>query len=175
MPAYEHYSDAQLAAAARDEDLGAWEALIRRHGQRLLAYLSRMCGDEAQARELWVRLFSELWGLRGSLATGGRPATALFSQATRLALQQTAPTPSRPLSGDPASLELRAARLREGLLALPPRQRAALCLCYLDNLPFDEAGRVLGCGGGEAKQLCAEAYAGLVGHLGPRFLDEGLA
>ena len=47
MPVYEHYSDEQLAAAARDEDLDAWEALIQRHGQRLLAFYTRMTGDEA--------------------------------------------------------------------------------------------------------------------------------
>jgi RNA polymerase sigma-70 factor, ECF subfamily len=175
MPVYEHYSDEQLAAAARDEDLGAWEALIRRHGQRLLAYLTHLCGDEALARELWVQGFSELWRLRGSLAAGGRTATALFAQATRLALKQGGSPAQRPVSGDPASLEVRSARLREALQALTLRQRAALGLCYFDNLAFEEAGRVLGCGAGEAKQLCAEGYAGMTRHLGPGFLDAGLA
>lgn len=175
MPVYEHYSDEQLAAAARDEDLGAWEALIRRHGQRLLAYLTRLCGDEALARELWVQGFAELWRLRGSLVAGGRAATALFAQATRLAMKQGAVPVTRAVSGDPASLELRAARLRDALLALPMRQRAALGLCYFDNLAFAEAGRVLGCGAGEAKQLCGEAYSALSRQLGPGFLSEGLA
>jgi RNA polymerase sigma-70 factor (ECF subfamily) len=175
MPAYEHYSDEQLAAAARDEDLDAWEALIRRHGQRILAYLLRFCGDEGLARELWVQTFSELWRVRGSLAAGGRAATSLFSQATRLALKQGGVPVTRPVSGDPSSLLVRSARLRDGLLALPARQRVALGLCYFDNLAWDEAGRVLGCGGGEAKQLCAEGYAGLTRQLGPGFLDEGLA
>lgn len=175
MPVYEHYSDEQLAAAARDEDLGAWEALIRRHGQRVLAYLDRLCGDEGLARELWVQVFAELWRLRSGLGSGGRTATALFSQATRLALKEGGVPATRPVSGDPASLEVRAARLREALLSLPPRQRVALGLCYFDNLAFDEAGRVLGCGGGEAKQLCAEGYAGMVQHLGPGFLTQGLA
>jgi RNA polymerase sigma-70 factor (ECF subfamily) len=175
MPAYEHYSDEQLAAAARDEDLDAWEALIRRHGQRVLAYLTRFCGDEALARELWVQCFAELWRLRGSLAAGGRTATALFTQATRLALQQGAVPVTRPVSGDPASLAVRSARLREALLALPARQRAALGLCYFDNLAWDEAARVLGCGAGELKQLCAEGYAAVERHLGPGFLSAGLA
>ena len=55
------------------------------------------------------------------------------------------------------------------------RARAALCLCYFDNLNFEEAGRALGCGAGEAKQLCAEGYAALARDLGPGFLNEGLA
>lgn len=175
MPVYDNYSDEQLAAAARDEDLGAWEALIRRHGQRLLAYLTHLCGDEALARELWVQGIAELWNLRGSLAAGGKPATALFGQTTRLAMRHTGHRVARSVGGDPASLEVRAARLREAVLALPLRQRVALGLCYFDNLPFEEAGRVLACGAGEAKQLCAEGYAGLTRYLGPGFLHAGLA
>jgi RNA polymerase sigma-70 factor (ECF subfamily) len=175
MPVFDHYSDEQLASASRDGDLDAWEALLRRHGQRLLAFLTRMGGDEAQARELWLEACTELWSVRGSLAGGGRTATALFAVALRLALRVGAAAITRPVTGDPASLELRSARLREALLSLPARQRAALCLCYFDNLAFDEAGRVLGCGGGEAKQLCAEAYSAMVRHLGPGFLTAGLA
>jgi DNA-directed RNA polymerase specialized sigma24 family protein len=138
-------------------------------------YLGHLCGSEALARELWVQVLAEAWRLRGGLAGGGRPATALFSHATRLGLAQTGVPARRAASGDPASLEARMGRLREALQSLPARQRAALGLSYFDNLPFDEAGRVLGCGGGEAKQLCAEGYAAMARHLGPGFLGEGLA
>lgn len=175
MPVYEHHSDEQLAQAARDEDLGAWEAFLRRHGQRLLAFFTRMGGDEEQARELWVRCWSELWSLRGSLAAASRPSTALFALAYRLSQAGPNRPAQRAVPGDPSSLEHRSARLLNSLQALPLRQRAALCLCYFDNLPFDEAGRCLACGAGEAKQLCAEAYAGLSDQLGPGFLGEGLA
>jgi RNA polymerase sigma-70 factor (ECF subfamily) len=174
MPVYEHYTDEQLAAAARDQDLDAWEALIRRHGQRLLAFYTRMSGDEALARELWVQAWAELWKMRGTLAGGGRVSTALFSLAARHAVRVAVPTVHRAIQGDPLSLEVRSERLRQSLLGIAPRSRAALCLCYLDNLAFDEAGRALGCGGGEAKQLCAEAYAALAAALGPGFLDAGL-
>jgi RNA polymerase sigma-70 factor (ECF subfamily) len=174
MPLYDQHSDEQLAAAARDEDLTAWETLLRRQGPRVLAFLDRMVGDETQARELWLKTWAEAWKLRGGLAGGGRTMTMVFALALRWALQAPPPPAPSPQAGDPASLELRAARLREALLSLPLRQRAALCLCYLDNLPFDEAGRALGCGGGEAKQLCAEGYAALSRHLGPGFLTAGL-
>jgi DNA-directed RNA polymerase specialized sigma24 family protein len=175
MPVYEHYSDEQLAAAARNEDVEAWEALIRRHGQRLLAFYTRMSGDEPLARELWVQAWSELWKLRGTLAGGGKVATSLFSLAARTAVRVVVSGNFRPPQGDPSSLEVRSERLRQALVAVPPRSRAALCLCYLDSLPFEEAGRCLGCGPGEAKQLCADGYAALAQHLGPGFLDAGLS
>lgn len=175
MPVYENYSDEQLASAAREEDLDAWEALLRRQGQRLLAYYTRMTGDEALSRELWVAAWGDLWRQRGTLAGGGRVATAIFSLATRQAVKAVVSALRRPIQGDPASLEARSERLRQALLSVPARPRAALCLCYFDNLNFEEAGRALGCGGGEAKQLCAEGYAALARDLGPGFLNEGLA
>jgi DNA-directed RNA polymerase specialized sigma24 family protein len=175
MPVYDHYSDEQLVAAARDEDLGAWEAFLRRHGQRLLAFYTRMTGDEETARELWVRSFNELWGQRATLARGGKAVTAVFTLATGLCAKSSEPALQRTVRGDPASLELRSARLLQALLGVPVRARAALCLCYFDNVGFNEAERCLGAAPGEARQLCAEGYATLARSLGPGFLNEGLA
>jgi RNA polymerase sigma-70 factor (ECF subfamily) len=175
MPIYENLSDEQLAAAARDEDLAAWEALMRRHGQRLLAFYVRMTGDEALSKELWVQAWGELWRLRGTLAGGGKVATAAFALATRVAVKTAVPKRFKTPSGDPSSLEVRSVRLRQALAAIPPRPRAALCLCYFDNLAYAEAGRCLGGGAEEAKQLCAEGYTALSAALGPGFLNEGLA
>ncbi len=175
MPLYDQYSDEQLAAAARNEDLDAWEALIRRHGQRLLAFYTRMTGDESLSRELWVQAWSELWRLRGTLSGGGKVATAAFSLATRVCLRAAVATVHPIPSGDPASLQVRSARLRQALLGVPARARAALCLCYFDNVSFEEAGRCLGANAGETRQLCGEGYGALARALGPGFLNEGLA
>jgi DNA-directed RNA polymerase specialized sigma24 family protein len=174
MPVYELSSDQQLASAARDGDLGAWEAFMRRHGQRLLAFCTRMSGDETWSRAVWVQVFGELWQKRAS-ARGGKLSTTLFSLATShcatAASSRLGPEPT----GDPASLELRSARLRRSLLEIPVRPRAALCLCYFDNVSFEEAERCLGAASGEARQLCAEGYEALTRSLGPGFLNEGLA
>jgi RNA polymerase sigma-70 factor (ECF subfamily) len=174
MPNYDHFSDDQLAAEAREENLDAWEVLVRRHGQRLLAYFTHMTGDESLSRELWVQSWGDLWRLRGTLSGGGKVVTLAFALATRVCVKVAVPTLHRPPMGDSSSLEYRSERLKQALLGVPARQRAALCLCYFDNVPFDEAGRCLGAGPGEARQLCAEGYSELSRALGPGFLGEGL-
>jgi RNA polymerase sigma-70 factor (ECF subfamily) len=174
MPNYDHYSDEQLAVEAREENLDAWEALVRRHGQRLLAFYTRMTGDLALSQELWVQAWGELWRLRGTLSGGGKITTAAFAVATRVSVKVAVATLQRPPEGDSSSLEYRSQKLRQALLGIPARQRAALCLCYFDNVPFDEAGRCLSAGPGETRQLCAEGYAELARTLGPGFLGEGL-
>jgi DNA-directed RNA polymerase specialized sigma24 family protein len=134
-----------------------------------------MTGDEELSRELWVRSCNELWQQRATLTRNGKAVTAVFSLATRLCAKVSSPAPRRPPKGDPASLESRSAGLRHALLGIPVRPRAALCLCYFDNVGFSEAERCLGAAPGEARQLCAEGYAALTRALGPAFLNNGLA
>jgi DNA-directed RNA polymerase specialized sigma24 family protein len=78
------------------------------------------------------------------------------------------------MRADPSSLEGRSALLHAGLAELPPTERAALCLGYFDNLPWEELGRVLGCRAPEARTFCAAGYAQLDKILGPDFLTAGL-
>jgi DNA-directed RNA polymerase specialized sigma24 family protein len=174
MPDYDFFSDEQLVKASRDGEDAAWEALLTRHGQRFLAFFARMNGGvQAQARERWLALWSELARQRPSLASGPRFSTSAFSLALRLSLAE-APVAQRLPRAEASSLEARSARLHQALAALPALERAALCLGYLDNLPWDELGRVLGCRSEEAKAQCASAYAHLDEALGPDFLSAGL-
>ncbi|HTB22408.1 MAG TPA: hypothetical protein VK914_06855 [bacterium] len=175
MPIYDHTSDERLVAAALEDDLGAWEAFLRRHGQRLLAFTTRMCGDEMAARELWVQAFQELWNQRAALVRGGRVVTSAFAFAVGQCAKSAQASAQFRAKGDPSSLEQRSARLRQALLGVPFRSRAALCLCYFDNVSFEEAERCLNAAPGEARQLCAEGYEALTRSLGPGFLNEGLA
>jgi DNA-directed RNA polymerase specialized sigma24 family protein len=175
MPNYDFFSDEQLVKASRDGQDAAWEALLRRHGQRLLAFFCRMNGgDLSVAKERWLSLWSDLARQRPSLATGARFSTAAFGLALKLS-QTTNPQRLRqPRTDDPSSFEARSARFYTGLAELPANERAALCLGYLDNLPWEELGRVMGCRGEEARDLCAAAYAHLDANLGSDFLTAGL-
>jgi DNA-directed RNA polymerase specialized sigma24 family protein len=163
-----------LVQAARDGDEAAWEALLRRHGQRLLAFFCRMNGgDLALAHERWLGLWTELARQRPALAGGGRFSTAAFGLALKTSLDQNPQRLRRPRA-EPSSFEARRARLYTALADLPTGERAALCLGYLDSLPWEEIGRVMGCQGEEAKALCGSAYAHLDSLLGPDFLTAGL-
>jgi RNA polymerase sigma-70 factor (ECF subfamily) len=174
MPAYEFFSDDQLVKDARDGEEGAWEALIRRHGQRLLAFFARMNGRNLKAaQQQWLELWSDLARQRPSLASGPRFSAVAFAQAAKAAIAAAPAQPAR-AAGDPSSLEARSGLLHAALAGLPARERAALCLCYFDNLPWDEAGHALNSSAADAKTLCASAYTRLSEALGPGFLSAGL-
>jgi DNA-directed RNA polymerase specialized sigma24 family protein len=174
MPDYDFFSDEQLSMAARDGEDAAWEVLLRRHGQRLLAFFCRMNGgDLPAARERWLSLWTDLARQRPSLASGPRFSTTAFGLALKLSLAEATPR-LRQSRADPSSLEARSARLYAGLAELPTSERAAVCLGYLDSLPWEEIGKVMGCRSEDAKALCASGYAHLDTNLGPDFLTAGL-
>lgn len=170
----EQLSDEQLAALARGGNFGAWEVFVRRHGARLLAYCVRLCGDESLAREAWLASWEEAWTRTRAGLNGMRAGTAAFAAATRLCAERSAVPAAPRRAADPGSLEARSHRLLQGLLSLPFAQRAALGLCYFDNLPYAEAQRCLGQAQPDARALCAQGYAALAACLGPGFLGEGL-
>jgi DNA-directed RNA polymerase specialized sigma24 family protein len=174
MPDYSFFSDEQLVKAARDGEDAAWEALVRRHGQRLLAFFVRMNGgDLAGARERWINLWGELARQRPSLASGPRFTTVAFNTALKSCVSIVPKVAARS-NAEPSSLEARSDRIYRALASLPTVQRAALCLSYLDNLPWDKLGQILGCRAEEAKAHCADAYARFDATLGPGFFSPDL-
>ncbi len=168
-------SDDRLATLARAGDAEAWETFFRRHAGRLLAYCHRLCGDPSESRAAFLDAAGDAW-YRVRSDPSQRPVTVAFAAATRrCARAPLAPQGSRaPRPRDPASLEARADRLHRALLGLPFPERAALGLCYFDNLPWSEASRCLGPDGADPRTLCARGYAALTLALGPGFLSEGL-
>lgn len=70
--AVEAVEDVELARRARDGQLGALEALYRRHSGRVYALCLRMTADERRAEELtqdvWVRVWRKIGSFRGDSA-----------------------------------------------------------------------------------------------------------
>lgn len=164
-----------MASAARDE-IAPWTELLDRFGQRLYNFLYRVCGDETSAMDLANVVWADLYTARTAYDPARAFSSTLFALAWARA-QKLAP-PASPMPppgpGERVSLEWRAERLRQALLSLPPRDRAALSLAYLDNLTPEASAVALGELTGQTVERVAQAWAQLSNALGQGFLEAGL-
>jgi len=81
MPRDEPARDEELMVAYRDGNLGAFEALYRRHKGGLYRYLLRQCRDNAVAEELFQDVWLNLIRSRGSYVVSSRFTTYLYRVA----------------------------------------------------------------------------------------------
>jgi RNA polymerase sigma-70 factor (ECF subfamily) len=150
-------TDAQLIEAVLAGDRTRFTELVERHGRVLLAFLARRSRDFEEAREVyqetWVRAFEGLGSLRerngcrawllgiGARILGKRRGRIVPLEALELAadVADQRPSPREELErGDLA------ARVREELARLPPRQRAVFELRALRELEYADVARLLG-------------------------------
>ncbi|MGO9243152.1 MAG: RNA polymerase sigma factor [Verrucomicrobiia bacterium] len=139
---------------SREGDLAAFEELVRRYQQMIHALTFRMTGSpsdaEDLAQEVFIRAFRKLDSFRGD----SRFSTWLYrigintclnwkkSQQRRAQLHHD--WAQQPQETVDCNNEL-AARVQEALLALPPKQRAAVILTTYEGMNHAEAARALGC------------------------------
>ena len=145
--------DRILLEAARDGDLDAFGAIVRRHGAAVYRVALRMLGSDADAQdaaqETFVRAWRGLGGFRGESAV----STWLYRIVTRRCLDMLArrrPTaelgPELAAPEDPAERTEQRARLQALLRAiarLPGDQRAALVLREFEGLAYEEVADAL--------------------------------
>jgi len=138
--------DEYLVASARIGDGKAFELLARRWRKKLLAHAWRLTGDVELAREAaqdgWIEIVRGLGRLRDERAFPAwafqiisRRCARLIGRAQRdrglAAAVAAEPVGPEPLEEtDPGAT----ARLRTALAGLPPAQRAAVGLFYLEDL-----------------------------------------
>lgn len=154
-------------------EMGEFESFFRAHEHDIFTYLWRMTGDEQAAYDLAQETFLRAWRHFAKVRGYERPGGWLFRVATHLALNHlrgratslgaavsldaaggaphTLP-PSHALS-DPAVHVVDADTLRRALMAISPRQRAALVLREVYGLACGEVARALGISAGAAKTL----------------------
>ncbi len=138
--------------------IGTFEPFVRRHERQVLNYLWRMTGDEQTAHDLAQKTFLRAWQHYATISRYEQPHGWLFRVATNLALthnttrQRRAATTGQPLfegDGSPATSDV-ARRVverdlvREVLLQLPAKQRAALVLREVYGLSTAEVAATLG-------------------------------
>jgi RNA polymerase sigma factor (sigma-70 family) len=141
--------DEYLVAAARTGDRGAFALLARRWHGKLVAHAWRLSGDPELARDAaqsaWLEIVGGLARLRDERAF---PAWA-YRIVSRRCARQIGDAVRRRRLGDDLAAEppaaprepgegLTVARLRDEIARLPPDQRSALALFYLEEMSVAE-------------------------------------
>lgn len=169
-----------MEAIASGQD-AALRALMGDLSPALLRLASSLLRNSAEAEDVVQEAFLRLWRAAPDWRPAARVSTWLHTVVYRLCLDRLRRARSRPLeagdqwldapdeSATPEEALARSdqERLLESMIAaLPPRQRAAISLCYAQDLSQAEAAAVLEC--------TEEAYEALLGRA-RRKLREGLS
>lgn len=161
----ERMIDDFLAASARAGDRKAFGALAARWQTRLVRHAWRLTGDAEAARDIaqdaWGSIARELPRLDDSAAfptfafriVTRRAADFIRKQRRNRALISAAAAEPAPVSdtGEAAEFASAAPALRRALGNLPPDQRAAIALFYLEDLTIPEIAAALDVPAGTVK------------------------
>jgi RNA polymerase sigma-70 factor (ECF subfamily) len=171
-------TDKSLIDAHRRGDPAAFGELVRRYGNSVLGYLTRMSGNREQAEDLFQETFKRVHE-KAHTFRGPQFKGWLFKIATRVALdgirrgkRTKAISLNQQLDCDnPDSGQLDAVALadnscnpseqalkaeqteqvRQVIGSLPSKQRATLVMAYYQQLSYPEVAEVLGCSVGTVK------------------------
>jgi RNA polymerase sigma factor (sigma-70 family) len=141
--------DGLLARLRAGRDPAAAEAIVRRHGPRILAACRKVLGPAPEAEDAFQATFLVLLRNPAAVRRSASLGAWLYGVAHRIALQARARRARRvdPPADLPARPELpwseACAVLHEELDRLPDAVRLPLVLCYLDGLSRDEAAQQL--------------------------------
>lgn len=186
IPSHRAPSDETLADRAREGDMDAFEELVMRHADRLVASLRRYGLDDAEAGEVAQETFLRAW--RGLDRFEGR--SSFFTWLYRIGFNEAHRRLSRrPAAGTVVSSELHpvdqiqdarpgpAARaesdelretLRRALRELPSELRAPVVLRDVEGLSTRQAAGILDLGEAAFKSRLHRGRMALRTLLGPR-------
>jgi RNA polymerase sigma-70 factor, ECF subfamily len=147
--------DAQRKSAS---EAGEFESFVRQFERPVLNYLWRMTGEEQTAYDLAQEVFLRAWRHFAAISQYEQPRAWLFRVATNLALTHNTIRKRRatslsdnsllgddtPGASDPARRFVESELVRQTLLRLPPKRRAALVLREVYGLSTAEVGAALG-------------------------------
>lgn len=156
---------AQELRAATHAGVDAFEAFFWRYERDILGYLWRLTGDEQAAHDLSQETFLRAWQHFDTIQRYEQPRAWLFRVASNLGINHLRARSRRSqhiavtediqnretANGDPAHRLAENDAIRQTLLELPPRQRAAVVLCDVYGLSSAEAAEALSLSHGSLK------------------------
>lgn len=184
----EEADDDTLMAGVAAGDRRAFGHLVDRHRDRLVAYLSRLTGDRAQAEDVAQEAFVRLFRAAPGYSPQGQLSGYLFRIATNLlrsqerrgrvlrwlSLDLSSDATLEPPDDGPAGLPDRALldqelqqRLAEALAGLPLRLRVPLVLHEIEEWPLKRIAEVSGCREGTVKSRLSRGRQELRRRLEP--------
>ncbi len=191
--------DVHLMLEVREGSAVAFEQLVARYQDRLVAVLDHLVGDRDQAEDLAQEVFLRVYRSRQRYQPGAKFATWLFTIANNAALNalrsrarrrevNLAARDSGAFRGSPLDRMLQAsssqmparqfdkaelrANVRLALESLSERQRMAVLLCKFEGMSYTDIAQAMDLTPKAVKSLLARARANLREVLAP-YLEEG--
>lgn len=178
------HSDEALVRLARRGDREAYATLVERHRRRVYAVLLRSVGDREMAEDLAQETFVRAWERLDSFSPQiARFQAWILTIATRIAIDSRRRTRhadsleqlAEDKGFDPPSEARTEASTEAGSVAdavhrqlknLPERQRQAVVLKHIEDLPFTEVAAIMGCTVNSAKVHAHRGRLALAARLG---------
>jgi len=170
--------DVELMRAVGRQDRRAFVRLVDRHYGWALGFTDRMLGTRHEAEDMVQTAFLRVWQGAGRWEPHAKFSTWLYRVLYNLcvdrlrargasagepiddALIETLADES-PSGEERLASQQRGARLRAALDQLPARQKAAIVLCYYEELSQVEAAAMLGVSEGALESLLSRGRATL--------------
>jgi RNA polymerase sigma-70 factor (ECF subfamily) len=178
--------DRALMVRLRSGDEAAMNQLLRQYWSPLVAYVTSLINDRAQAEDVVQDTFLDLWNRSGAWDVSGSLAAFLYKVARHLALNQArrrrvrlrrawhlkreADSRRPPTALDTIERVELAAAINEAIRGLPPRRGEVFTLGYLHELKHSEIAAAMGISVQTVKNHMSAALGQLRRSLGP-FLE----
>jgi len=172
---YDNADDPTLVAAARDDDLRAFEALVRRHTRVVYAHALRFFGETGAAEDVTQEVFVKVFRSMSSFNERAQFSTWLYRVTRNTCLDEVRAGKRRPVPVDPLGVTdaredfsdeiALSSAIEIAMRALPPEDRDALSAVSLFGLSYAEAGDVLGVPQGTVKSRVFRARRALAASL----------
>ena len=149
-------TDKNLIDAHLQGDPMAFGELVRRYGDSLLGYLTKICRNREQAKDLFQETFKRVVSLSQSVGCDGDNCPELGVVAAAADCDDPAQEASKA-----EQKEL----VRRAVESLPDRQRVTLVLAYYQGLSYREVATALDCSIGTVKTQMFRALRTLAQRL----------